>query len=848
MELKDKIVEQFNSNPGLHILFYFDELGDFREEVLNWSEPGINCIISEGKHIGLKYRLEKEFLNENVFLYFPHKEPTLLEKEDFPLLDLLLANKQLYLDPVRSFIEEYGLFETYAPAIQRYYKQELRFKNRQEFLASVLTNSSFSFSRLKRGLACFHLGLPRIMDPNFCVARLMILALDQEAFVEILDKLQSLDLIDDLIHWIEDIFEIREKELSISLMNNLANVFKYNLITRTLDTVSDQDQYVKLRLDAIQVNRLWGFYLDWSNDSILKLKLDDVFSDLATQVSEDKLIEWYGLDAPYGYWSTNLKDKVLVQCIEEMRYQPVKIKERIKSWYDQIENEPAAYKALINFIWCAASMHELLKGEPSFRFNSPEEYIRQYTNDLYRVDMYARQANYFYAESLKYPFPAYFDIEASLQQLNESYESLFVSKINYEWMQCLKEKGFDFNAIQVPKQYNFYKDQVEEANQKIAVIISDAFRYEIAEELVSMLSSDSKNIGKVTPMLASVPSNTALGMSNLLPNKGIDLVGKGFVIDGISTEGIDNRDQILKKKNPSSKAISFKDLISLSQQQGRDIFKQYEIVYIYHNRIDAIGDSSKSEMGVFQAVNDALGDIRIILQKILNWNVSKTIITADHGFLMSVRKVGDTMKEDMPEVSGEFLMHNRCVVAEQIKDPGSGYLFDISKSSVLKSPLKITVPRSVNRYRKQGSGDQYVHCGASLQELIVPVVVYSRRKIDESVPVNIRLIKFDQRITSGYLKVDILQIEPLGTNIKERTVNIGLYANDGEPLSQIEKVVFNATSSIPTERTFKIMLNLGSRGTRETTCLLKGYNEGDTLNPLFEERIIIQTLIEKDEF
>lgn len=848
MELKDKIVEQFNSNPGLHILFYFDEFGDYREEVQHWSEPGINCIISEGKHVGLKYRLEKELFNQKVFLYFPHKEPSLHEKQDFPLLDLLLANKQLYLDPVRSFIEEYGLFETYAPAIQRYYKLELRFKNRQEFLASILTNSAFSLSRLKRGLACFHLGLPRIMEPNFCVAKLMILALDQEAFTVVLDKLQSLDITNDLLHWIEEIYEIREKELSISLMNTLANLFKYNLITRTLDSVSSEDTYAVLRLDAIQINRLWGFYLDWSNDNFLKLKLDDVFSVLASQVNEDKLIEWYGLDAPFGYWSRSLKDKVLVQCIEEMRYQPVKIKERIKSWYDQLENEPASYRALINFIWCSASMHELLKGEPTFRFNSPEEYIRQYTNDLYRVDMYARQANYFYAESLKHPFPAYFDIETGMQQLNDAYESLFVSKINYEWLQCLKEKGFNFNKIQIPKQYNFYKNQIEDADQKIAVIISDAFRYETAEELLSLLSTDSKNIGKVTPMLASVPSNTSLGMANLLPNKGIDLAGRGFSIDGISTEGLENRDHILKKKNPSSKAISFRELVSLSQQEGRDIFKQYETIYIYHNKIDAVGDSLKSEMGVFQAVKETLDDIQIMIRKLTAWNVSKTIITADHGYLMSVRKVGETMKEDMPIVSGEFLLHNRCVIAEQIKDPSSGYFFSLADSSVLKSDLKVTVPRSVNRYRKQGTGDQFVHCGASLQELLVPVVVYTRRRIDESVPVNIRLIKFDQRITSGYLKVDILQIEPLGTNIKERTVNIGLYANDGEPVSQIERVVFNAISSIPTERTFKITLDLGSRGTRETTCLLKGYNDGDTLNPLFEERIIIQTIMDKDEF
>ena len=848
MELREKIVEQFQSNPGLRILFYFDETEEYRMEAAWWKDEEILCIISEGKHFSLKYRLEKELYDRKVFLYFPHKEPSMDEKEEFPLLDLLMANKQLYLDPVRSFLEDHGLAETYKPFIQQYYHQELRFKNRREFLAPILSNAVFSAARLKRGLISFYLGLPKIMEPNPCMAKLFVLAIHEEVLDEKLEKMKTLDLTEEILHWMDELFGINDPELTPDLIKRLVNIFKYNLLTRTIENISEEDQYAKLRIDAIQLNRLWGFFLDWTNEATLKPFLDEVLAKLGSQVNEEKLIEWYGLDVTYGYWTPALKTMVLAQCIGEMRYHPGRVRERIKLWVDQIDNEPREFQPLLKYMWNACSVYDLLRGEPSFRFNAPDEYIRQYANNLHLVDRYCRKANFHYAETLTYTYPDRLSLEKSLQELNTVYESQFVTKINYEWMQCLKETSFDFNAILVEKQYHFYRDQIEGTDQRVAVIISDAFRYEIAGELTELLSTDSKNTGNVTPMLASVPSHTALGMANLLPNKGIELTEKGYAIGGISTEGIENRKKILLNNNSDATAISFKKLLSMNQQEGRDFFKQWEVIYIYHNKIDATGDSTKSEMNVFESVESALTDIQVMLRKLNSWNVYKTIITADHGFLMTMLTVGETMKEEMPNVSGEFLLHNRCVVAESINDPDGGYLFNLSKSSAIQSSMKVMVPRSVNRFRKQGSGDQYVHYGASLQEIIVPVVTYTRKRTDESVPVTLRLIRFDQRITSGYLKADILQLEQVGPQIRERTMNIGLYANDGTLISQEVKVVFNATSVVPTERTFKIMLNLGSRGTRETTCLLKGYEEGDTLNPLFEERIIIQTLIEKDEF
>ena len=70
MELKDKIQEQFRNNPSLRILFYFDNGQEHKEEIAKWSDAEILCYISDGRNVNLKYKLEKEFQERKVFLYF----------------------------------------------------------------------------------------------------------------------------------------------------------------------------------------------------------------------------------------------------------------------------------------------------------------------------------------------------------------------------------------------------------------------------------------------------------------------------------------------------------------------------------------------------------------------------------------------------------------------------------------------------------------------------------------------------------------------------------------------------------------------------------------------------------
>lgn len=119
-------------------------------------------------------------------------------------------------------------------------------------------------------------------------------------------------------------------------------------------------------------------------------------------------------------------------------------------------------------------------------------------------------------------------IEGDLEKLKQKVENQyaqFTYTLNHEWLACLDAVGYDYKKIKVQKQYDFFQNYVSPLKQKVAVIISDAMRYEVAHELVNELHKDDKNVSDLSFQLASIPSETSFGMANLLP-------GKNYVYDG----------------------------------------------------------------------------------------------------------------------------------------------------------------------------------------------------------------------------------------------------------------------------------------------------------------------------
>ena len=146
----------------------------------------------------------------------------------------------------------------------------------------------------------------------------------------------------------------------------------------------------------------------------------------------------------------------------------------------------------------------------------------------------------------------------------------------------MNENKFDFHQIDCNKQFNFYQDIIEDVDYKMAVIISDAFRYELGFELYNDLLADSKNNLTIQHCLASVPSYTNLGMSNLLPNKGITVGqanGKfaGRKLGAVqSEEKLLQRHQIVLKK--IQKGLTIREINEITGASSATIIKVKKVM------------------------------------------------------------------------------------------------------------------------------------------------------------------------------------------------------------------------------------------------------------------------------
>ena len=146
----------------------------------------------------------------------------------------------------------------------------------------------------------------------------------------------------------------------------------------------------------------------------------------------------------------------------------------------------------------------------------------------------------------------------------------------------------------IDKQYNFYKNNVIHSikKQKTAVIISDAFRYECADGIKRKIRIQIQHRKtKIKPMISTIPSYTALGMACLLPHKKIQF-DKNYkvLVDDKPCSSTDERQKILEIYNPDALALTYDEIMSLNMDNLRKKLKNKNLIYIYHNQIDARGD------------------------------------------------------------------------------------------------------------------------------------------------------------------------------------------------------------------------------------------------------------------
>ncbi len=455
-----------------------------------------------------------------------------------------------------------------------------------------------------------------------------------------------------------------------------------------------------------------------------------------------------------------------------------------------------------------------------FHYQDSATFWKAYCEELFRFDQAYRLFNEY--ELLVHSKGAM--ILKSLDDYIEAlYSNWYLAELSRSWNKVLETENRmqEWRIAGVPRQQNFYNEVVKpQFNnpqiKRVFVIISDALRYEVAEELGNQINTEKRFTAELRSQLGVLPSYTQLGMAALLPHDEICYQpGSGDIVyaDGLSTSGTPNRDTILKKYK--GMAVKSDDLLKWKNQQGRDLIRDYEVVYIWHNTIDAMGDSASTEEKTFEACRNAVVELKDLVTRVINrLHGTRIIVTADHGFLFQQQPLSGQDKTTLQiKPDNTIKNHKRFIIGHQLPADDFCWKGKVADTAGVSDNSEFLIPKGIQRFHFSG-GARFVHGGAMLQEVCVPVLQVkalqktAAEKQPQRRPVDIvkhhPLIKLVNNID----KVSLLQTHPVGELYEPRTLNIFIVDNANNVVSGKERICFDSDNNTMEKRVRDVTLKL----------------------------------------
>lgn len=431
--------------------------------------------------------------------------------------------------------------------------------------------------------------------------------------------------------------------------------------------------------------------------------------------------------------------------------------------------------------------------------------VKRYQDELHEMD---RRYRYFYFHYDKIADTRKFE---NLRQLVENvYTNDYLNNICVNWNRELKAADGD---TRLTKQINFFDKYIRFAKERTVVIISDALRYEVGYSLFRKLSADEKCKVKIEPMQSVLPSYTRLGMAALLPHRTLELTDDFEVlVDGKGCNDTAHREPILQSYKPNSRCVQYDDLKHMNQTQLRAVFTNQEVVYVYHNQVDARGDKLNTENEVFTACEEAIEEIAALIRRLTTGaNTVHFIVTADHGFIYKRDNLSESDKIGNITGSKAYKAKRYVVAKESVEADGveSLPLADILQNDDDKI---VSVPVASDIFKAQGGGVNFVHGGISPQEMLIPLIdVRTEKGHKETTNAVISLVSLSNKITNLIFSLDFIQNEPVGSVVKETTYRICFVNENGDKISNEIIHTADNKSAEAAKRIFKLRFNLRNR-------------------------------------
>ncbi|AHZ69753.1 hypothetical protein OU5_2674 [Pseudomonas mandelii JR-1] len=774
------------------IVFWYDTRLEFRADFETLELPDVEKIELANNEFGVKYRLLREQPEQKFLLYREGAEPPHLHNW---LLDVQLASGNCFrTDQVALWLAELELGPDCYPLLEAHVAF-FESAKRREALGKLLEPGD-SQSLLQRKMLAVCAG----NEPRLDV---------------ILEN-----LLGDLA---------ASKDVRIKLIeSSCLNVYLWEQVKRAYGYSSEQPGLHDFVIELFKACFMLGidpaYKARLSAEALVFLKRwkdsrshEQSFEALSEQCAavlqiDDKLqtLDWRSL-LELDYFEL-IDRKILSELVRAVVARTVTAQEveqwvrqrRQSHWFERFKD---VYLALEH----AAQFIQVLD-ITQLQMESLTDGVQKYASQWFRLDQRYRKFVYHLRESG----------QASLlgelaMQVENLYGNNYLSRLNDRWQQHV-DAAQQWEAAPVVLQRNFFSRYVQpfvERKTKVCVLISDAFRYEVGEELQSLIRQEDRFEAELEPMLSMLPSYTQLGMAALLPNNNLQLADNDSgdaIVDGQSAQGSVNRGKILATRVPASQVVRAKDLLAMNQADSRALLRDNEVVYVYHNLIDKTGDTRDTEERVFSAAEETLSELIRLVKKLTNANASNLLITADHGFIYQNHPLQESdFLSGEPEGDEVLYRDRRFVLGRSLREGASFKTFNPVQLG-LTGTLMVQIPKSINRLRLKGSGSRFVHGGATLQEVVIPVIRINKKRQSDVGRVEVEFIGGGGKtITTGQLAVVLYQTEAVTEKLQSRRLRAGLFTLDGELVSDQHELLFDFSSPNPRERELPVRFILSRK-------------------------------------
>lgn len=258
------------------------------------------------------------------------------------------------------------------------------------------------------------------------------------------------------------------------------------------------------------------------------------------------------------------------------------------------------------------------------------------------------------------------------------------------------------------------------AEEPAAVLVLDACRYDLGARLAERLNNgEPVRRAEVKAVRAPLPSITALGMPFALAEQPsalhVELTKEASPRWRVTAQGANGdlttagarREWLQRRFKLKGNALTdVKSILDAPVPSPKDVGK---LLFVFGDEFDSLGHEGELS---FSGAEDQIERYGRAIGRLRDAGFTTAIVVTDHGFIHWEPKSDEV--DDRP--TGEILWESKRAIV------GHGLKHKTALSvRVPQSDLECCVPRSVNAFRTYGGGG-FFHGGATLQELVIPVV------------------------------------------------------------------------------------------------------------------------------